>query len=191
MGVQPNVPIRGHSRRPLLESEIKHAQSVTRSGAEAARFLRVQYNTYKKYAKLYGIFDEHVNQSGRQISRRKFKGVFGLESILNGEHPTYSRTKLKERLIAAGYLRQSCGLCGFHELRIVDGRCPLILHHVDDDYNNFSLSNLQLRCYNCTYLTSGKISVKRFNIGVHDQDLLDRGFNAEDIAELQREIMRD
>jgi len=189
MGVQPNT--NGRYRRPLLESEIRHAQSVTHSGAEAARYLRVQYNTYKKYAKLYGIFDGHTNQAGKKIPRKKYKGAFGMESLFRGEHPTYDMTKFKDRLIAAGYLPQRCGLCGFNETRHFDGKCPLILHQVDGDPLNFALENLQLRCYNCTYLTSGKISKRRLTYGVHERDMLDRGLTEDDIAELQDELMQD
>ena len=47
---------RGIGARPLLESEIKAAQEKSRSAFEAARSLGVSYNTYKKYAQLYGIF---------------------------------------------------------------------------------------------------------------------------------------
>ena len=67
-GFFPNLekrrtPKRGIGARPLLESEIKDAQSKSRSAFEAARLLEVSYNTYKKYAKLYGIFEDLDNTS--------------------------------------------------------------------------------------------------------------------------------
>jgi hypothetical protein len=49
---------RGLGAKPLMESEIKDAQSKARSAMEAARLLGVSYNTYKKYARNYGRFKE-------------------------------------------------------------------------------------------------------------------------------------
>ena len=49
---------RGVGARPLLESQIKAAQEKSQSAFEAARTLGVSYNKYKKYAKLYVIFED-------------------------------------------------------------------------------------------------------------------------------------
>jgi hypothetical protein len=62
---------RGIGARPLLESEIKDAQSKSRSAFEAARSLGVSYNTYKKYAQLYGIFENLKNPYGICIEKAK------------------------------------------------------------------------------------------------------------------------
>jgi hypothetical protein len=148
MGVNPSRGI-GHSFRPLLQSDIERAQMNTRSAMEAARYLNVDYKTYKKYAKMYGLHDKHINQSGRGISRKKKTGVFGLDEILAGKHPNYDHTKLKERLIRAGYIAESCSLCGFDKKREIDGRAPLVLHCKDGNKRNLHLENLELRCYNC------------------------------------------
>jgi hypothetical protein len=61
---------RGLGARPLLETEIKEAQSKSRSAFETARTLGVSYNTYKKYAKLYDIFDVNYNPANIPIERR-------------------------------------------------------------------------------------------------------------------------
>ena len=55
---------RGLGAKPLLESEIKDAQKKARSAMEAARLLGVSYNTYKKYARKYGIFEDLKNPDG-------------------------------------------------------------------------------------------------------------------------------
>lgn len=148
MGVNPLRGV-GPSKRPLLESDIKRAQENTRSASEAARFLHVDYKTYKKYAKMYGLFEQHKNPTGKGIARVKKRGKFGLDDILSGKHPTYDKTRLKERIIRAGYLAEECALCGYNKKRELDGRCPLILHCVDGNEHNLKLDNLQLRCYNC------------------------------------------
>jgi hypothetical protein len=117
------------------------------------------------------------------------KGKFGLEEILSGNHPNYNRTKLKERLINAGYFVEECQLCGFNKKRNFDNRCPLVLHCLDGNDKNLRLENLQMRCYNCSYLTTGHIAIKpEFNQGVYDMDILDQGITADDINELQNEM---
>ena len=64
---------RGLGARPILESQIKAAQEKSRSAFEAARLLGVSYNTYKKYAKLYGVFEDLKNPYG--IGIEKAKGI--------------------------------------------------------------------------------------------------------------------
>jgi len=172
-------PIRGvgPNSRPLLAKDILIAQEHTQSAAQAARYLNVNYATYRKYAVLYDLFKNHTNKTGKGIPRKKMKGLFGLDAILNGEHPTYDRGKLKERIIRAGKLPERCNLCGFDEKRVFDGRCPLVLHSKDGDNQNLRLENLELRCYNCSYLTTGIVSAKSemkkpLNEGVFDDDLM-------------------
>lgn len=190
MGVQPKRGV-GLASRPLLESEIVKAQGQTRSGREAARYLNVHYDTYKRYATLYGLFDRHKNKAGVGVSRKKTKGTFGLDSILAGEHPTYDHNKLKERLVRAGYLEEKCSLCGFDRKRELDGRSPLILHCIDGNQHNLKRDNLELRCYNCIYLTTGKVSTKSIlNPGVYEADALATGnLSLDDIERLQTELM--
>ena len=46
---------KGHGREPLnvTESEIRYAMENSKSCAEAARFLKISYEAFRKYAKLY------------------------------------------------------------------------------------------------------------------------------------------
>ena len=60
---------RGLGARPLMESEIKEAQQKSRSAMEAARVLGVSYNTYKKYSRKYGIFEDLKNPDGNGIKK--------------------------------------------------------------------------------------------------------------------------
>lgn len=176
MGVNPRRGT-GPQRRPLLAKEITHAQSVTRSAAEAARYLNVHVDTYTKYAKLYDLYAWHKeNQTGRGIPRKKRKGLFGLQSILDGEHPNYDRNRLKIRLIEVGLLPEVCVRCGFDEKRMIDGRCPLMMTYKDGDSQHLALDNLELRCYNCTYLTTTKINVRHLvGPGILDDDMQSTG----------------
>ena len=70
--------------RPLLESEIKVSQDESHSAAEAARKLNVSYNTYKKYAKLYGIMErcKCVDATGLPKVHNPYRGKYPLEEIL-------------------------------------------------------------------------------------------------------------
>jgi hypothetical protein len=186
MGIQPKRGT-GHSIRPLLQRDIETAQANTLSGAEAARYLNVNYDTYRKYAKMYGLFDRHVNTPGVGIARPRIKGTMGLDEILSGKYPMYNRTKLKDRLIAAGKLPNACALCDFDEQRYLDGKVPLVLHYKDLNHLNLTLENLELRCYNCTYLTSGRISVKHLVTGAEytrDAELSD-----DEIEQMQNDLM--
>ena len=60
---------RGLGARPILESQIKAAQAKSLSARQAAKTLGISYNTYKKYAKLYGIFEDLKNPYGVGIER--------------------------------------------------------------------------------------------------------------------------
>lgn len=59
----------GFGAKPISESQIKEAQSKAKSAAEAAKILGVSYNTYKKHAKIHGIFEDLKNPSGVGINK--------------------------------------------------------------------------------------------------------------------------
>jgi hypothetical protein len=151
---------RGNLKKPLLESEIRNVQQIARSAAEAARLLEVSYNTYKKYAKLYGIFEDLKNPHGYGI----FKGssasssTKSLDEIIEGKHPTYPVWKLKRRLLMSGYMEEKCSCCGFSEKRLTDHRVPLILDFIDGDKTNHKYENLRMLCFNCSFLINGNLS---------------------------------
>lgn len=157
----PRDTPRGGKSQPILRSQILEAQKHTNSNAAAARWLNVSYNRYRKYAMLYGLFEQHLNQEGIGIDKglSKRPTSIPLKEILAGNHPDYSVAKLKNRLIARKKLIEECALCGFHEKRITDGRVPLMMHFKDNNHKNFSLTNLELYCYNCMFLTTGAPSV--------------------------------
>jgi hypothetical protein len=199
----PLDPTRGYgsNKHQILQSEIEFAWTQVTSAAAVARYLNIAYPTYLKYAKMYGI--HKTNQYGHTNKRSRRKGAFGLDEILSGGHPNYNRTKLKYRLIKAGYLEESCSLCGFDKKRMFDNKCPLILIYRDGDNKNINLDNLELRCYNCTYLTTGRVhleqmvkrdaakysSVNPVDPGTVDQDLERSGITADDIEAIQSELM--
>lgn len=166
----------GTNRRPLLKRDIENAQRNSQSAMEAARWLGVSYSTYKKYARLYGIHDRHLNPGGKGIAKPHVKGKrYPLSDIVAGKHPTYNTRKLKARLIKAAMLDEQCSLCRFDERRIIDFKMPLIMVFKDGDSTNHRLENLDLLCFNCAFLTVGNLN----NINPH---------KIEKLSELKDEI---
>jgi len=134
----------------------------------AARFLRVSFNHYRKYAKLYKdqesgktLFELHKNQAGKGIP--KFLGNKGKEppliDILEGRIPHYhfSPDRIKQRILAEGLIEEKCNRCGFNERRVLDYRAPLLLHFKNKNKEDYRLDNLELLCYNCYYLYIGNV----------------------------------
>ena len=141
---------RGLGSRQLLESEIRDAQKISPSAKGTARTLGVSYNTYKKYAKMYGIFDIDYNPTNLPIERRLklTVGKYPLSEILQGKYPNYPITKLKRRLIKNDVFPECCTACGFDEVRVTDGKAPLLLDFLDGNWQNHTLENLRFLCYN-------------------------------------------
>jgi len=149
----------GTKRRPLLKRDIEEAQRRSISAAGAARWLGVSYTTYKKYARLYSLHEQHLNPGGKGIPKPHVKGRrYPLEDILAGKHPHYDTKKLKKRLISAGLLDEECALCGMKERRIIDYKTPLMLVFKDGNNTNHSLENMVILCFNCTFLTVGNLN---------------------------------
>lgn len=127
----------------------------------AARYLHVSYQHYKRYAKMYNLFDTHKNQSGKGIP--KFLKGNGKEpallDIIEGRASAahFKPAKIKYRLIESGYLSEQCSMCGFKERRVLDYKMPLLLHFKDGNKSNYQLENIELLCYNHYFLTVGDI----------------------------------
>jgi hypothetical protein len=147
--------------KPLSKEMIVAAQANTKSNMAAARYLHVSYQHYKKYAKMYKLFDSHKNQSGKGIP--KFLKGSGKEpallDIIEGRVSAahFSPAKIKYRLIEEGYLLEECAMCGFKERRVLDYKMPLLLHFKDNNKSNYSRDNIELLCYNHYFLTVGDI----------------------------------
>jgi 5-methylcytosine-specific restriction endonuclease McrA len=135
----------------------------TRSNRGAARFLRCSFVHYKKFAKTYtdeetglSLWEVHKNQSGTGIP--KFLPNKGkeapLKDLIEGKLAveSFEPAKIKQRLIFEGYLKEECSKCGFHEERLTDKKIPLVLQFKDKNRKNYELDNIELLCYNCSFL---------------------------------------
>jgi len=117
-----------------------------------------------------------------------------LKRILNGEYPDYEHRRLKARIVNAGILPNECALCGWKNAR-PDGKVPLILFNKDGDTHNLLLENIELRCFNCTYITTGKMvekSIERMSSAVYEEDFKEHIMLSDrEIEEMQQEIQRE
>ena len=132
----------------ISKSKIVWSINETTSMKSASKLLGISYNTFKKYAKHYQVFQPspppgRYRESGKPVE---------LSDILSGKNPDYSSTKLLKRLLREGYLEECCGNCGYDEYRTSDMSKPLMLDYLDDDQTNKDLANLRVLCYNCYYI---------------------------------------
>ena len=132
----------------VSKSKIVWSINETTSMKSASKLLGISYNTFKKYAKQYQVFQPspppgRYRESGKPVE---------LSDILSGKNPDYSSTKLLKRLLREGYLEECCGNCGYDEYRTSDMSKPLMLDYLDDDQTNKELANLRVLCYNCYYI---------------------------------------
>ena len=172
---------RGAAPLNLLESQIRYAMENTRTCQEAARWLNIDYNTFKRYAVLYidketgkNLFDLHRdnNASKRRANSEKIRRekaalrppssrpggrfvAYPMADIMQNKHPNYSYKDFKRRLIKENILPECCENCGYSMRRDFDYQVPLVLHFKDADKANFKLENVRLLCYNCYFLLVG------------------------------------
>ena len=137
----------------IPKSRIKWAIDSTLSIRAAAQYLGVSYNTFKKYAKMYDLFEQHKNQSGKGITTKGNTGWgVKIQDLFDGKHPNYPHWKLQERAVRDGYLKQECSNCGYDDYREKDMRGPYLICFLDGDPKNHELENLYLLCYNCFFI---------------------------------------
>ena len=140
--------------RPIPKSRIEWAIRSTLSIRAAAQYLGVSYNTFKKYAKMYDLFEQNKNQAGTGITSKGNTGWgVKIQDLFDGKNPNYPHWKLQERVVRDGYLKQECSNCGYDDYREKDMRGPYMICFLDGDSKNHTLDNLHLLCYNCFFIT--------------------------------------
>lgn len=158
----------GRPRRDLTEAVIRNAMKHTQSNFQAARYLNVTIETYRKYARLYmdqesgkTLYELHKNNSGKGIKRVRWKHDISIEKIneimASESYRAINQQKLKNRLIYEGILRMECYRCEHNEKRVVDYKQPLILSFKDGNKHNWKIANLEMLCYNCYFLYVGNL----------------------------------
>lgn len=163
---QEFVPAHGINSKYLSKEAVLRAMKMTKSGHAAARYLRVSYIHFKKYARLYKdeetglpLLELCKNPSGKGIPKYPRDATnpgwnVPIMEIIEGRAPNwhFNPKMLKIRIIQEGLLEERCAKCGHTEKRVTDHKTPLILHHKDEVLENFLLENLEFLCYNCSFL---------------------------------------
>jgi len=161
----------GRPALELTEKLIRYAMANTWSNTEAAKFLGVNYKTYRWYAKLYRepdgrtLFEVHKKVSFdpermRNIRKKKSDKSYScnkgykekLEDILAGKHQGYSPRKLRKRILLSGWIEPICANCAWNESRVTDGNYPLLINFKDTNWRNCHQDNIELLCFNCYFL---------------------------------------
>ena len=157
---------RGKAYRPILQWEIENVKKKTPFASAQARLLNVHLITYRKYAKMYGIYEPHPNVKGKMNLSDPNVGKYPLNKILEGEFADSKYITdwvVKDKLIRSGLVPVKCSICGYSQRRITDNKIALLLDHKDENPRNFKMENLQLLCFNCTfecgrgYIYNGKL----------------------------------
>lgn len=154
--------------QPILELDIIKAHNNTKSNREAAKFMRLSWKKYRKWAKRYvdengiTLYEKH-KQSRSNLLKKEAKQS-PLSEIFAGKHPDYNTKHLRIRLVGEGIKENECEVCNYCTPRLSDKQVPLILHWINGDKKDHSLANLQLLCFNCSFVYDEKIdyqAVKR------------------------------
>ena len=146
-----NIPGR---RKVITKNMILESQKHTKSNMEAARWMRVSYTTYKKWAKYYGVFEQHLNQKGDGIKKGFAVRTVNVEDVVLGKRQPprrWSQSVVKEELIDKGYWQNECSNCGYNEENMATGKTCLGVDFKDGDSKNWLLDNIRLLCANCYY----------------------------------------
>lgn len=142
-------------KRPLLKYEIEEAQANSLSANQAAKYLGVNIVTYKKYAQLYGIYENLLNKKGVGIDKgygHSNTQSIKLKDVFANKHPDYPLQRLRWRMVNRGLIEDRCMMCGFGEERITDQKKPILMTFKETQ-GDYTLTNLIMLCYNCCFLT--------------------------------------
>ena len=153
-----NIPGR---RKVITKNMILESQKHTKSNMEAARWMNVCYTTYKKWAKYYDVFEQHLNQKGDGIKKGFAVRTVNVEDIVLGKREPprrWSQSVVKEELIDKGYWQDECSNCGYNEENIATGKTCLGIDFTDGDSKNWLLDNIRLLCSNCYYSFNAQFS---------------------------------
>jgi hypothetical protein len=152
MGRRAGRPSKGMT---LSKSNIELAIKSTQSMGQASLYMGVAKNTFKKYAKLHGLWNPAKSSKGiRKTGNVGSQLKHDIKSILEGKNPNpYREDTLLTKGIREGYIACKCGNCGadFSHIDTANRQPPLILDFLDRNPMNTELSNLRALCFNCVY----------------------------------------
>ena len=140
----------------MSKHNIELAIKSTQSMGQAALYMNVSKNTFKKYAKIHGLWKPITNFKGiRRTGNVGSQLKHDLKSILEGKNPNpYREDTLLTKGIREGYIPCKCSNCS-QDFSFMDSQeklPPLILDFLDRNPMNTKLDNLRVLCFNCIYV---------------------------------------
>ena len=139
----------------MTPEKIKMAIKSTQSMGQAALYMGVSKNTFKKYAKQYDLWKPQTNLKGiRKTGNLGSALKHDLKQILEGKNPSpYREDTLLDKAIREGYMACQCSNCSadFSHMNGSDRQPPLILDFLDRNTQNTKVENLRALCFNCVY----------------------------------------
>ena len=140
----------------MSPQRIKLAIKSTQSMSQAASYMGVALNTFKKYAKQYDLWKPQTNLKGiRKTGNVGSALKHDLKQILEGKNPNpYREDTLLDKGIREGYMKAQCQNCS-QDFSFIDSQKrqpPLILDFLDRNPQNTKLENLRILCFNCVYV---------------------------------------
>ena len=139
----------------LSKHNIELAIKSTQSMGQAALYMNVAKNTFKKYAKQYDLWAPRKSSKGiRKTGNVGSQLKHDIKSILEGKNPNpYREDTLLNKGIREGNIACKCGNCGadFSHIDTANRQPPLILDFLDRNPMNTALANLRALCFNCIY----------------------------------------
>ncbi len=150
------------------KEEIKSAIEQTKSMAAAAKLLGIKYDTFKKYADKFGLFE--ANQAGKGLLRGvRYKSK---SDVFKSDNKVPSGVLCKWLKLEREWCCEECGISEWN-----DKPLTLEVDHIDGDNSNNELTNLKILCPNChsqtpTWRGRNLTGKKRENKKVSDEELV-------------------
>ena len=139
----------------LSKHNIELAIKSTQSMGQAGLYMGVSKNTFKKYAKLHGLWKPIKSSKGiRKTGNVGSALKHDLKAILEGKNPNpYREDTLLTKGIREGYIACKCNNCAadFSHIDTQIRQPPLILDCLDRNPMKTNLDNLRALCFNCVY----------------------------------------
>lgn len=141
------------AKRIIADDQIIEAISSGKTMRACSIELDMKFMTFKRRATAIGIYKPNQGRRGIERDPTEFKRfTIPLEQIIFGNYDkAYTSSKLRKRLIKAGYKENKCEDCGINKWNEKD--LGLELHHKDRNKLNNRLENLAILCPNCHSLT--------------------------------------
>jgi hypothetical protein len=160
----------------LTESQIRYACENTTSNSDAAKWLHVSFDTWRKYAKSYideatgkTLYELHKHNGANKrllLPKSRYKKKASapwryqptpMSEIFENKHPKFDRRRFRDRLVAEGWKQERCDCCGFQERRPGDLEVPLRINWLDGNDRNYALENIEFLCFNCYFINVGSL----------------------------------